>query len=116
MSNTSRNIVIILSISAVVIFFAIKDGKLFRIKKKDNNTAKPDLADKNKVSQKKNAETSVQALRLAINDGASKEDMKNLQSDIFKEYGLNMWVDDNDNIQVKDVSGKVILKEPLVNG
>lgn len=118
MNTTSRNILIITGISAVGIFIALHDGKLFGLNKnkEDKGTSKPCVLNEKSQEDKKNADQSITALRMATNDGASVEELTDLKKSVFNDYGLKMSMDGESNVIIKNVSGKTILKEPLING
>ena len=114
MTNTGRNALIIGFISAGLVIYAVRVKPLFKRKAKDNPTAPPATSDDNAVSDKENAKQSVDALRIAVSEDAPTEDLQQLRSDVYNDFGLSMSMDGQNNVIVKSRSGNTILNEPLV--
>lgn len=113
MSNAGRNVLIIVVISGTIVFFATRDKKISLFSKKEPSpTSPPSTSDASSVSDKENAKTAADALKLAISSGADENDLKDLKSSVFDQYGLSMSMDGS-NIQVKNQSGTLLLSEPV---
>jgi len=113
MTNTGRNALIIGFISTGLVIYAVRVKPLFKSKSKDNPTAPPATSDDNAVSDKQNAKTAADALRIAVASDAPTEDLQQLKTDVYNDYGLSMSMDGQNNVIVKSRSGNTILNEPL---
>ncbi|MGH2642354.1 MAG: hypothetical protein ACRDE2_00270 [Chitinophagaceae bacterium] len=114
MKKGVRNFIIILGASTLLILLEINWEKLFPSKK--DVFTNPPKSNVNESKNKENAQTAFDALQMAIDDDADEQTLKQLQSSIFTDYGLTVKMDTDNNIEIKDVTGDVILKQQIQNG
>ena len=101
MNNRVKEALIIAGISIAVIFMTTSRSKASKIKK-------PDVADKNEVSQKENARIALDAYMSAVENKENARALQSLNNQLASSYGLRIYKQGAYYV-AKDSSGKEIL-------
>jgi len=106
MDKDTKNIFIVIAITAITIFL-IRPKKTSVFSK---NLDKPGISS-NPDKEYENAVTAIKAMREAIKSGEDQETLNELNKEIISMYNLKVFTDENSKLIVRNKQKKAIARE-----